>query len=240
MTTFGIVTANLGGFDQVPPKPQGFDEAVLMTDTPGLSQWRSVLIPSCTNPRLAAKTPKMRPDLFLDTDVQVWMDACIREKHPGFLRRMAEEAMGSSISFFRHSSRESVIDEVSASLVLCKYRGQPLREQLESYLRDGFEDQFGLFIGTLIVRRDSVEVRDFGAMWLAHNLLWSTQDQVSLPYVLWRTKVDFGIIPQHYWRRDIWPSAHNWDDYSAPVSRVLGWPKKAWRRLLGRTSRNQV
>jgi hypothetical protein len=59
------------GYDLIPPVPEGVDDAVLITDVPVRSGWRNVVEPSGAHPRLAAKRPRCRPDLYTDCEASL-------------------------------------------------------------------------------------------------------------------------------------------------------------------------
>jgi hypothetical protein len=83
--SIGIITCVYGDFDALFPLPpdHGFDEAVCVTDNPRLcvEGWTTVLFPPVyPSMGIAAKFPRCFPELFLNTDSSVWIDASFRIK----------------------------------------------------------------------------------------------------------------------------------------------------------------
>jgi hypothetical protein len=77
-----------------------------------------------------------------------------------------------------------------------KYRDGPLLEQAQHYLDEGMPEHFGLWATGSIARRHTPRMAAFGDAWLAEMQRWTIQDQVSLPYLLWRDAIvpgTFGI-----------------------------------------------
>ena len=59
----------------------------------------------------------------------------------------------------------------------------------------------GLFAGGVIARRrDDPVIRRLNEMWLEENVRFTYQDQLSLPFLLWKLDVHPAIFPQHLWR----------------------------------------
>jgi hypothetical protein len=197
MTT--VITSIMGAYDSVPPIPLGFDEAILVSDVPIDSDWSNVVMRTGLPSRLAAKIPKFRPDMFTSCETSVWIDATF-QSDSGWLFRASMSALETSdLVFFKHPERNTVFDEIIVSKSMEKYKGFPLDRQLEHYKSLGFADDFGLLACTVIARRHTLEVEDLGNAWLAENLRWSIQDQVSLPYLLWRKNVPYATFEEKLW-----------------------------------------
>jgi hypothetical protein len=70
-----------------------------------------------------------------------------------------------------------------------KYRDGPLLEQAAHYLSEGMPEHFGLWAMGSIARRHTAQMRTLGDTWLEEMARWTIQDQVSLPYLLWREHI---------------------------------------------------
>jgi hypothetical protein len=124
-------------------------------------------------------------------DYYVWIDGSI------FLRDEFIKNISSLINQdynlinFKHSVRDNIKDELSASMY-AKYDNQNLKYQYSQYINDGFEDKVGLFENTIFIRKNVNYINKLFDLWWVHNLKYSFQDQISYPYVLWKSgiKVD--------------------------------------------------
>lgn len=146
------------------------------------------------HPRMAAKVAKCQPWRFAgDADVVVWADGSVQPTDGQFVGHLLAYTQRGHVGWFAHPCRSTIMDEARASAVLPKYAGQRVMEQVEAYYADGYVDD-GLWAAGIAVWRDpfGVETRRFGTMWLAEQVAWTYQDQLSLPYVLWRNP---GILP---------------------------------------------
>lgn len=191
------VCAIYGGYDLIPPVPDGVDDAVLVTDRPVRSGWRNVVEPSDEHPRLAAKRPRCRPDRYTDCEASLWMDGSIHVLDDRFILRVRERLAEHEIVLWDHpEDRDCLLQEAEHCHDWPKYGDEPLLDQARHYLAQGMPEHFGLWATGCIARRHTDRMAALGDAWLAEMYRWTIQDQVSLPYLLWRegiTPATFGI-----------------------------------------------
>lgn len=195
-----VITAIFGGYDEVPPIPSGFSQAVLVSDRKIKSDWDNRVVSTNFNPRLAAKIPKFRPDLFMDSSESVWMDASLRDPSDWLFRAACAALQDSDFTLFRHPQRSSIEDEALESIKMRKYQGMPLMSQVQSYLNQGFRDDFGLWACGVLVRRHTPTTLSFGDKWFLENSLWTVQDQISFPYLAWHQKLEFNSFSEDQYK----------------------------------------
>jgi hypothetical protein len=207
-----VVTAIYGEHDNVPPIPPGFDEAILVSDRPIASNWENVIFPVDLPPRLGAKLPRARPDLFTKNSASCWMDANVRDSS-GYLSQVVRTRLvNAELAIFRHPKRTSVAEEVEFLKRFSKFRRLPLDAQLETYKSAGFRDDSGLFYTGIIARRHTEEVVAFGNAWLVEITYRSIRDQVSFPYVMTTVPIIVNAVDEDY-RRNLELLNHNREDY---------------------------
>lgn len=198
-----IITANFGGYDPLPVAPQGFDDAVCVTDrvTSASDGWRVHLEPTSDDPRLAGKRPKMNPWLYTDCDAAIFVDASIEVTTPD-LRKWVEPLLTvhDFIVWSHPEGRTDLRDEAAVCWDWPKYSTYPIREQVKYYEDEGMPRNWGLFACGLIGWRFTDEAKSFGNLWLQEQHNWSIQDQISLPYLLWREGKRFGIWPANQYQ----------------------------------------
>ena len=186
------VCAIYGGYDLIPPVPEGVDDAVLVTDVPVRSGWRNVVEPSEAHPRLAAKRPRCRPDLYTDCEASLWMDGSIHVLDDRFIRLVREKLEEHELVLWDHpEDRDCFLEEARHCHDWGKWPEEPLLTQAEYYLTSGMPEHFGLWATGSIARRHTDRMRALGDAWLDEIERWTIKDQVSLPYLLWRD----GIVP---------------------------------------------
>lgn len=169
-----ILTANYRGFDRDVPNVPGiivYDEKRRDNGT--------------LEGRYLGKAPKCAPHLLghKDSDV-IWVDASMRFRIPvaPVLELLRDLVPIGGMGLFRHRHRDCIYTEAAHSLTMPQYRRQPLVQQTRHYQREGHPAGWGLWECGIIVWRGAQHV--IGARWLAEQLTWSSQDQISLPYVV--------------------------------------------------------
>jgi hypothetical protein len=218
------VCAIYGGYDLIPPVPEGVDDAVLVTDVPVRSGWRNVVEPSDAHPRLAAKRPKARPDLYTDCEASVWLDGSTYILDPQFLSLVREALKRHELVLWEHpEDRDCMMQEALVCHDWPQFRDEPLLMQARHYLDSGMPEHFGLWAAASIARRHTESMRRFGDAWLAEMRRWTSKDQVSLAYLLWRE----GIVPGTFGLRQFensfvahLPHAHELSGYRIALPRL--------------------
>lgn len=202
-----VVSSLYGGYDNPPPPAEQTIDAewIMVTDATDVPGWTTVHEPKGhMHPRLAAKVAKCRPDLYTDADVTVWLDASVEVTSPKLIESMVEWMGTGTIAQFRHPARISIVDEAAASEPLAKYQGQPVRQQAEHYLSQGYPDGWGLWATGLIVRRHADVTRRLGDWWLREQMRWTYQDQISEAPLLHRLRLKPVPLPAEEWCGDMW------------------------------------
>ncbi len=120
---------------------------------------------------------------------------------PDLMARCLAELGDDDLLLMRHPWRDDILDEAHASLESWRWSGQPVVEQAESYIARGIPRNGGLFHGGMVVRRDTPAMRAFTEAWWQEFCQWSSQNQVSLPYLLRTMDVKWHVWPdQGRWR----------------------------------------
>ncbi|HVQ38571.1 MAG TPA: glycosyltransferase domain-containing protein [Pyrinomonadaceae bacterium] len=226
-----IYTAIYGGYDNLKAQPaQTLDcDFICFTDDAQLtpvSPWR--VVHSCPeetadlHPRLQSRYPKQmahrffrgrsrRKDgrLFEDLrrsptyDYCIWIDASAQILKNDFAEFLISHVGQFGIAMLRHPDRDCIFDEVLACINLRNLKGLPLSEQVEHYRRQGYPEHNGLFAGGLIVRDlQAGRLKSINSQWWKENLRWSSRDQLSLPYLLWKNGYGIDEIPLNLWKND--------------------------------------
>jgi hypothetical protein len=195
VTHIAVISSIYGSYDRpAAPVAQDVDcEWVMVTDAAMTRwPWKPIHEPRPgLHPRLAAKVAKCRPDLYTNADITIWVDGHLRIIDPSFVRWAAAAVADHSLAQLPHPQRISLLDEAALSATLPKYAGLPVASQAAHYLEGGYPDSWGLWAAGLIVRRITPDLQRFGDAWLAEQVRWTVQDQLSEAPLLWR----MGIRP---------------------------------------------
>lgn len=191
----GIYTALYGQYSTLKEFDRRGYDCLCYTDCPRQSSTWSIVATSTrlsTRPRLDGKAPKMWNPAAPHYDATIYIDSTILVTD---VNRLVAECLaaleGHQIAFFAHPERTTIGAEALVSVTMPKYAGQNIAGQADHYKNCGFKDDVGLYAGGVIARRGEME--EFGALW-SDELRWSLQDQISLPFVLWKLGIAPGVI----------------------------------------------
>lgn len=159
----------------------------------------------------------------------VWLDGTIQVTHPQTALFIMNNIYNYKIIGWHHESRYGyLLSEVKCSAIDSRYNStfwnnqeQPIQDvwgQYDSYLKDGFDERYfdklfkndisklhyGVWITCFVafLNNDS-EVSNFLDLWYLQTLKYTTQDQISFPYVCQKTK----MLPLTLPNEEIWGHA---------------------------------
>lgn len=177
------------------------------------------------HPRLRGKIPKMLAWMtHPDYDYYVWVDSNYhkifdRPVDESIVHKIVENCTNVECCFFHHSIRNSVSEEVDAMYLLVeelkepyfieRYSQEPIRQQYESYSTDAsWVDNILLECGLFVYSSELVRNKEYNLLkeWFLHNCVWSIQDQISLPYLLYKFKTNFRLLPGSVWNNEFFLS----------------------------------
>lgn len=204
MSGVAIVSANYGAYDVLKPvlPQQDIDaEWILVTDDgnipDGTLGWKVIHEPHPgADPMRAAKAPKVQPWKYTDAPASIWIDGSYRVLSPRFAIEVL--ALASPIAVFGHQDRDCIYQEAPVSLPIPKYAGEPITEQAEHYRAMGHPEHWGMWTTSAIARHHTPQVVRLGQDWADEIAEWSTQDQVSFPYVCRNEGIRPALIPGFY------------------------------------------
>ncbi len=224
MTRVHFVTAHFGG--QVPWRQHISSEKHNIT----FNYYHDLNTPTrhlSMHPRFRSKIPKMLEWKFVDSEWYVWMDSSIRpHKDIDLAEKILQKVNGKPLCFFRHTKIKTIREEALRTLLMLKrngeyfnvrYLGEPIREQLVHYYGDPDFSDNKLFATGFFAYHRSVS----GLMqdWFNEVVHWSLQCQISLPYVLHKSGIDFALFDGYI---DQGNDLFNWDWLSREKNLVDG------------------
>lgn len=221
MNNIAVVTAVAGDYDYIGSHVYNNDvDYLFFTDGQALpvdNQWQVIDLPTTVTdiPRKMAKFPKLNPHYFdrlRDYRYVIWIDGSMQIKTEQFVPEILSYMKNGLVLSPHFDGRDCGYGE--ATIRPPKYADEPLDAQCDFYRSEGFPEHYGLWECGVQARDMTVPlVEEFGKVWMQEVLDWSTQDQVSCGYALWKTGLTPDLLDKS-WRDYGWLhlNAHRRED----------------------------
>jgi hypothetical protein len=194
MSKFLVITSISGGKDQLIDPPQKFDDCdyIAFVDKEyNCKIWEQRPIINFSfldrfKDRRNAKPYKiMSSVMFQEYDYIVWCDGNHQlKKNP---KEIIEE-FNDDFDFlvFKHPDRTCTYQEMQAVAQWGMDDVQNVQSQLNYYKGVGMPDNFGLFEMSTFIKKNTMATKQFDLMWFEQICKFSSRDQISFPFVLWK------------------------------------------------------
>jgi len=158
------------------------------------------------HPRLQAKIPKMLAwEYFSDYDYYLWLDGAYRFSNENSLNNILNLMCVNDFSIVKHWDRGSIRDEFEFidnemknhnQYLINRYKNELMSEQVNLYLTDSEFIDDSLYAGGFFMYSKKLTLKkpNFFKDWFYHCARYSIQDQLSLPYLLWKHKINPKIL----------------------------------------------
>jgi hypothetical protein len=199
-----IYTAVFGGYDRVysPLCPDAGADYVIVTDDPDtrVPGWRTLYADGSGFPTAKAANLYHRAlihRVLTGYDVSLYVDGNVRLIGDTRSLFRAFEASGAALSAHRHHRRSTVAEEVETVIAMSLVADpSAARREYDDYIADGFPDNLGLMENGVILKNHRHPELDAAMeLWWRQFSVYLTRDQLSLPYVLWKTGLSVDVIP---------------------------------------------
>ncbi len=148
-------------------------------------------------PVMAAKWYKMNPHLLFPDGISLWIDGSVLVKSSDIVDFIERHSRESHFTLFADSTHQSVRSLMN-ELKLCKPDIDPktLEAQYQRYRDSGFPDTVPVVKGGVLLRNHHVDdVMRFDTEWWLEIISGTSRDEVSFPYVAWKSNVEFAYFP---------------------------------------------
>ena len=157
--------------------------------------WNQQIVKPEWGDRRTARHYKVLPHRYLpDADVWIWIDANVRLRmHPlSLIKRYLKD---NDLMAFRHWERKCLYTEAEVCAKYKKDKRAILEAQTTRYEQAGMPRGWGLAATRVVIRRNTPAVRELNESWWTEIEHGSLRDQVSFPYVCWKHKMRWGVLP---------------------------------------------
>lgn len=132
--------------------------------------------------------------LILDCQYSIWLDA--NDKLWDDPIKICKKWLASAdMAVFKHPHRKCIYDEVEACIKRRKDDPDTMRRQVARYRAEGYPRNNGLNSTGVLIRRHTKKVAQFNDAWWEELLTGSHRDQLSFPYMVWKTGMKIQIMP---------------------------------------------
>ncbi|KAJ0680838.1 hypothetical protein HanPI659440_Chr16g0628851 [Helianthus annuus] len=164
-----------------------------------IGKWRVVVVRNLPfkDQRLNGKIPKMLAHrIFPNARYSIWVDSKsqFRRDPLGVFEALLWRSK-SVLAISEHGARSSVYDEAKAVVEKNKATPEEVEVQITQYHHDGLpadkriDGKKALNEASVIVREHTPVTNLFMCLWFNEVVRFTSRDQLSFPYVLWRLKV---------------------------------------------------
>lgn len=170
------------------------------TSFPLEKQWVVVQLPELKqlNHRRLSKLPKIHPHYFpflRKYKYIIWIDGDMQITTYMFPEEILSHMDNGLVISPHFDGRNDAYGEARPN----KYPGEPVEVQVDYYLEDGFPHAYGLYeCGVMARDMTAPGMEAFEKEWLLQNMLFAPQDQLSMPYSLWKTGIDYDRLPKTF------------------------------------------
>ena len=157
--------------------------------------WRQQIVEPKWSARRTARHYKTVPHSYLpDADVWIWIDSNVRMRmHP--LELIKRYLKNHDLVTFKHWDRDCLYTEAEFCAKHNMDTGALFQEQMKRYQLAGMPKRWGLAATRVVIRRNTKPIRELNESWWSEIEQGSQRDQVSFPYVCWKHKIPWGVLP---------------------------------------------
>lgn len=195
-----VYTTLFGDIDNLLPIISGKQniDFICFTDRPreDIGWEQRVVSPEYDSPNLSAKTYKILPHKYLaEYTHSLFVDA--NTLFLGRLDLLIKTCLSSgSFVMWRHPFRRDVYKECAAIITSKRHEPNKIINQIRKYSDDGLPNDTGLTEGSFIWRSHTdKQISQFMDSWWNEIITESSRDQISLGYLMWRTKIKPDVFP---------------------------------------------
>lgn len=210
-----IYTAFTGDYDTL-KEPEVIDENcdyICFTDNPNLESdtWKIIQMDESTlDNNRKAKQYKLLPHKYLkDYKYSFWLDGTF--KIVGSIREYIYKYAKSKMLVVVHPERDCIYDEAVMSMPFPRYSNYTMTKQVEKYRSEGMPEHYGLpATGALFRAHNDPEIISIMRQWWREVANYTNQDQLSLPYVMWKNNFHPSVSDVYYWVNEYWSKEGNY------------------------------
>jgi len=174
-------------------KPRAEEPVAPLRSRPGRLRWEQIIVKQLYDPRRTARYYKTHPHLlFPEADVTIWTDCNISLRIPPELA--ISKWLKSGFAALKHPKRNCLYAEARTCIAAGNDNPEIIAKQVTRYEQMGMPQNSGLMESGVLIRENNPEINEINESWWAEIKEYSVRDQISLPFVLWRSGRAWDVI----------------------------------------------
>ena len=163
--------------------------------------------------RRNAKIYKVLTHIFLpEYDYYIWIDSTHAvKKDPEWIIENYVKEQG--IGLFKHSKRKCLYEEGKEIIRKKQDDIDKVERQMKFYKSENVEKNLGLYELSAFVKKNDFKINALMHSWWEQICMFSSRDQISMPYVLKKYKIQPSILPgkaRGRFSNSLMPQVHKW------------------------------
>lgn len=163
--------------------------------------WKQIQLPNFSNidqwtGRRNAKYPKVLGSYILPGyDFYIWQDSYMETRIPPKIIIENFLCENADIALFKHPDRDCVYDEMNFVKQINYDNHSVIDECINFYRTRGYPEKNGMFELSAFVYRNNEKVRLFMLSWWEMIAKFSSRDQCTFPYLMWKYNLKYNLFP---------------------------------------------
>jgi len=188
-----VYTVLLGDYTLFEPKYNNNDwDLICFTNKDIKSKKWNISQLHCDDILKKSREIKIRCDKFLDFDICLYLDSKFTVNCN--LNDFVNTNMKNNMLLMKHNKRDCIYNEAKYCIKLGKGNKDIILKQINKYRKEGFPENFGLYAPGIMLRKNIIEVINFMKLWYNEVSKYSYRDQISFPYILWKSPIKFDAL----------------------------------------------
>jgi hypothetical protein len=197
-------TVIIGQYDQLIDIPRDFQRSdidfICVTDDKDLrsNSYQMHVVDKTNDATLQSRRYKILAHrLFPQYDLNIYIDGKISVL--GNLNRLLDSLNGYDLMAYEHYKRQCLYQE--AATLLHPYKLQAALDTVVPLIskikHTGFPKMFGLADNSILIRKNTKEMRQTMDLWFEFVSNYSSRDQLSMMYCVWQSGQSIKLLPHH-------------------------------------------
>jgi len=183
------------------PAHEGVDYFAFVDKPFPCNVWNQIQLPNFSNidqwtGRRNAKYPKVLGSYILPGyDFYIWQDSYMETRIPPKIIIENFLCENADIALFKHPDRDCVYDEMNFVKQINYDNHSVIDECINFYRTRGYPEKNGMFELSAFVYRNNEKVRLFMLSWWEMIAKFSSRDQCTFPYLMWKYNLKYNLFP---------------------------------------------